>query len=67
MSDKNTTSRKKNIAAIGNEMVTNVADYMLFAPSEPSTKIIGLFLETVRDPDSFCEALKIASERDIPV
>jgi acyl-CoA synthetase (NDP forming) len=51
----------------GNEMVTNVADYMLFALSEPSTKMIGLFLETVRDPDNFCEALRIASERDIPV
>ncbi|GAG02181.1 unnamed protein product, partial [marine sediment metagenome] len=55
------------VISSGNEMVTNVADYMLFALSEPSTKIIGLFLETVRDPDSFCEALKIASERDIPV
>ncbi len=51
----------------GNEIVTNVADYMLFALSDPTTKIIGLFLETVRDPDRFCEALKLASEKDIPV
>jgi len=51
----------------GNEMVTNVADYMHFVLSDPSTKIIGLFLETVRDPDRFCEALKIASEKDIPI
>ena len=51
----------------GNEMATTVADYMLFALSDPSTKIVAIFLETVRDPDGFCEALKIASERDIPV
>ena len=55
------------VISSGNEMVTNVADYMLFALSEPSTKLIGLFLETVRDPDSFCEALGIAAERDIPI
>jgi acyl-CoA synthetase (NDP forming) len=51
----------------GNEMVTTVADYMDFALDDPTTRVIGLFLETVRDPDGFRRALSKAAEQDIPV
>lgn len=51
----------------GNEMVTTVADYMQFALTDPSTRVIALFLETVRDPHTFVAALAEAAERDIPV
>ncbi len=51
----------------GNEMVTTVADYMLFALEQPSTRVIGLFLEAVRDPVRFRAALAKAAELDIPV
>lgn len=51
----------------GNEMVTTLADYMQFALNEPSTRVIGLFLETVRDPETFVAALKTAAERNVPV
>ncbi|MGH2524358.1 MAG: CoA-binding protein, partial [Anaerolineales bacterium] len=51
----------------GNEMVTTVADYMQFALAQPSTRAIGLFLETVRDPQTFVAALREAAERDVPV
>ncbi|HEX9921308.1 MAG TPA: acetate--CoA ligase family protein [Anaerolineae bacterium] len=55
------------IVSSGNEMVTSLADYMQFALTDPTTRVIGLFLETVRDPQTFTAALAEAVERDIPV
>jgi acyl-CoA synthetase (NDP forming) len=55
------------IVSSGNEIVTTVADYMQFALEDPVTRVIGLFLETVRDPQTFTDALAEAAERDIPV
>jgi len=55
------------IVSPGNEMVTTVADYMQFALADESTRAIGLFLETVRDPETFLAALAEAAERDVPV
>lgn len=51
----------------GNEMVTSLADYMQFALTDPTTRVIGLFLETVRDPQTFKAALNEAAERDVPI
>ena len=56
-----------HIVSSGNEMVTSVADFMQFALSDPSTRAIGLFLEAVRDPETFLAALAEAEERDVPV
>jgi acyl-CoA synthetase (NDP forming) len=55
------------VVSPGNEMVTTVADYMQFALDDESTRVIGLFLETVRDPDTFVAALEEAAERDVPI
>lgn len=54
------------IVSSGNEAVTTVADYLQFALAQ-DTRAIGLFLETVRDPATFREALAEAAERDVPV
>jgi acyl-CoA synthetase (NDP forming) len=51
----------------GQEFVTTVADYLLYALGLSSTKAVGLFIETVRDPDGFRSALALANERDVPV
>jgi acyl-CoA synthetase (NDP forming) len=51
----------------GQEFVTTVADYLRYALGLQSTRAVGLFIETVRDPDGFREALAVANERDIPV
>jgi acyl-CoA synthetase (NDP forming) len=40
---------------------------MQFVLTDPTTRVIGLFLETVRDPQTFEMALAEAAERDIPV
>lgn len=51
----------------GMELVTTVADYMDWALSQPETRVIGLFLETVRDPTPFLHALEQANLARIPV
>ncbi len=51
----------------GNEMVTTVADYMDWSLSRPDTRVIALFLETVREPKAFTDALERAMQQDIPV
>ena len=51
----------------GQEFVTTVTDYLRYALGLQSTKAVGLFIETVRDPDGFRSALGLATERDIPV
>lgn len=55
------------VISAGNEMVTTLANYMLFALSDPGTKVVGMFAETVRDPDNFCQALEIAANQDVPI
>jgi acetate---CoA ligase (ADP-forming) len=51
----------------GQEFVTTVADYLRYTLGLESTRTVGLFIETVRDPDGFRTALALANERDIPV
>ena len=51
----------------GSELTTTVADYMDWSLQQPDTRVIGLFLETVRDPDGFVAALEKANARNIPV
>ena len=51
----------------GQEFVTSVADYLRYALGLPSTKVVGLFIETIRDPEGFREAVALAQERDVPV
>jgi acyl-CoA synthetase (NDP forming) len=55
------------IISSGREAATTLSDYMQFALENESTRVIGLFLETVRDPETFTAALVEAAERDIPV
>lgn len=51
----------------GHELVTTVADYMDYALHQPTTRVIAIFLEAVRDPEGFVAALKRATELRIPV
>ena len=51
----------------GQELVTNAADYLDYALSMLSTRVVGLFLETIRDPAGFLAGLELANQRDIPV
>lgn len=51
----------------GQELTTTVSDYMDFALEQPETRVIGLFLETVRDPAGFEAALAKAKAKGVPV
>jgi acyl-CoA synthetase (NDP forming) len=55
------------VVSAGQEFVTTMADYLAYALGLESTRVVGLFLETVRDADGFREALRLAGERDVPV
>jgi len=51
----------------GAEIVTTAADYIDYALSRPSTRVIGLFLEAVRDPEGFVAALERAERQRVPI
>ncbi len=51
----------------GAEMVTTCSDYMDWALAQSSTRVIGMFIESVRDPDGFRKALAAAADKSIPV
>jgi acyl-CoA synthetase (NDP forming) len=51
----------------GQELNTTVADYMIQALERQSTQVIALFIESVRDPERFRKALRLAERRDVPV
>jgi acyl-CoA synthetase (NDP forming) len=51
----------------GNEAVVQAVDYLEALIDEAETKVIGLFLESVRQPDLFIAALDRAAEAGKPV
>ncbi len=55
------------VVSTGQEFVTPAADYMRYAVELDSTSVVGLFIEAVREPARFREALELAAEGDIPV
>jgi acyl-CoA synthetase (NDP forming) len=55
------------IVSSGQEIVTTMDEYLSYALDLGSTKVVGLFLETVRRPGGFLAALAKAAERDVPV
>jgi acyl-CoA synthetase (NDP forming) len=55
------------VISSGAEMVTTSADYLRWMVLSNGIRVIGMFLETVRDPVGFASALELATSRDIPV
>lgn len=51
----------------GNEINVSMDQYLDFALDKPETRVVGLFVETARDPQGFRNALQKAAERKIPV
>ncbi|MCJ7590736.1 MAG: acetate--CoA ligase family protein [Woeseiaceae bacterium] len=51
----------------GNELSTTMDEYLDFALELPETRVVGLFLETARNPDGFRSALEKAARRRIPI
>lgn len=55
------------VVSTGLELNTPMSAYMDWALDLDSTKVIALFLETIRDPEGFRRSLMRASEADVPV
>jgi acyl-CoA synthetase (NDP forming) len=55
------------IVSSGQEIVTDVADYIAYALDRGTTRVIASLIETVRRPDAFRAALALAAERGVPV
>ena len=51
----------------GGEATATVADYIAYAVERPEVRVVGLFIETARDPERFALALEQAAERGVPV
>jgi acetate---CoA ligase (ADP-forming) len=55
------------VVSSGQELVTGMADYMAYALSRSSTRVLAVLVETVRDPAGFLSALAVAAEGEVPV
>ncbi len=55
------------VASAGQEIGTTVDEYLDYALDMPTTRVVALFIETVRNPAGFIAALEKARARDIPV
>ena len=56
-----------HVVSSGNEAVLVAADYLEYLVEDPHTKVIGCFIETVRDPSRFVGALDRAAALEKPV
>jgi acetyltransferase len=55
------------VVSSGAEAVTDAADLVSFFAEDEGTRAVGLFLETVRRPSAFVDALRRCAEADKPV
>ena len=55
------------VVSPGQEINGTVADYMEYALSLESTRVIAIFIETVRDPAKFRDVLERAGKQGVPV
>ena len=51
----------------GQELSVGMHDYLDFALEMPTTEVVGLFMETVREPDLMIQAFKKATRKQIPI
>jgi acyl-CoA synthetase (NDP forming) len=55
------------IVSTGNEMDLDVSDFIRFMVEDPHTRVISLFLETVRRPEEFLKASDLALQSGKPL
>jgi len=51
----------------GQEINGSVAEYMDYALEQPTTRVLALFIEAVREPEQFIAALEKARRKKIPI
>lgn len=55
------------VVSAGGEVATGIADYVEYFLAQPETRVIGLVVETIREPERFIAALQQAEKRGVPV
>jgi acetate---CoA ligase (ADP-forming) len=55
------------VVSTGQELAVSMDEYLDFALELPGTRVVGLFMETARNPDGLVRALAKAQARRIPV
>ncbi len=55
------------LVSTGNEAVVSVTDALQFALEDEATKVIALFMETIRDPEHFIQVAQRARELGKPI
>jgi acyl-CoA synthetase (NDP forming) len=51
----------------GQELCVSMDEYLDYALDQPETRVVGLFMETVRNPESMRAALEKANRRGVPI
>ena len=51
----------------GQELCVSMEEYLDYALDQPETRVVGLFMETVRNPEGMRAALEKANRRGVPV
>ena len=59
--------RYNYIISSGAEIFTSASEYLFWTINQPSTKVVGLFLEGIRNPSEFISSLILAKSKNIPV
>ena len=55
------------VVSTGQELAVAMDEYLDFALDQPSTRVVGLFMETARNPVGLARAFAKARERRIPI
>ena len=55
------------VVSTGQELAVSMDEYLDFAIEMPGTRVVGLFMETARNPAGLVHAFAKARERGIPV
>lgn len=55
------------VVSAGQEIATTLDQYMDFALEQPSTRVLAVFMEAVRNPEGFIQVLEKAKDKGIPV
>jgi acyl-CoA synthetase (NDP forming) len=55
------------LTSMGNEMMISVTDVIDYLVDDPATKVIALFLESVRRPEEFAHAARRAAQAGKPI
>jgi len=55
------------VVSTGQELAVAMDEYLDFALDQPTTRVVGLFMETARNPQGLVQAFEKAQKRRIPI